>query len=164
MRHLIGLASEIKLGQQTVTPPHGRNSKNAITQWQNKAANLACRGKPPANTLEARQMYRPARPLEELALDLLFESYGEDRYNRSTEDYARLIALVPRLKKAHFRVNKTLQAELSSGQQRWSAIVRFKAGDAAPRYEPFPNSISIDTIRNALNYSGFRAPKRKKRH
>lgn len=109
-------------------------------------------------------MYRPARPLEELALDLLFESYGEDRYNRSTEDYARLIALVPPLKVAQFRINKALQAELSSGQQRWSAIVRFKAGETAPRYEPFPSSISIGTIRNALNYSGFRAPTWKKQH
>jgi hypothetical protein len=108
-------------------------------------------------------MYRPARPLEELALDLLFESYGEDRYNRSTEDYARLIALVPSLKEAHFRVNKALQEEINSGKQRWSAICRFKAEDTSPRYEPFPTSISMDTIRNALNYSGFRKPKWQKR-
>jgi len=104
-------------------------------------------------------MYRSPRPLEELALDLLFESYGEDRYGRSSEDYARLSALVPSLKEAHFRVNERLQQENSSGQQRWRSICRFKAGDISPRYEPFPTSISIDTIRNALNYSGFRVAK-----
>lgn len=107
-------------------------------------------------------MFRPARPLEELALDLLFESYGEDRYNRSTEDYARLSAMVPSLKEAHFRVNQALRNEISSGQQRWSKICRFKAGELSPRYEPFPSSISVDTIRNALNYSGFRSAKWKK--
>ena len=109
-------------------------------------------------------MYRPARPLEELALDLLFESYGEDRYNRSTEDYARPSLMVPSLKEAHFRVNKALRRENRNGKQRWSGICRFKAGDASPRYEPFPTSMSIDTVRNAMNYSGFREPKWQNRH
>jgi hypothetical protein len=108
-------------------------------------------------------VYRPARPLEELALDLLFESYGEHRYNRSTEDYGRLSAMVPSLKEAHFRINQALQNEINSGQQRWAKICRFKAGDVSPRYEPFPTSISIDTIRNALNYSGFRSEKWQKK-
>ncbi len=35
-------------------------------------------------------MYRPPKPLEELALDLVFESFGEDRYNRTAVDYERL--------------------------------------------------------------------------
>ena len=30
------------------------------------------------------------KPLEELAVDLLFETYGEHRYNRSPEAYERL--------------------------------------------------------------------------
>ena len=108
-------------------------------------------------------MPRPARPLEERALALLFESYDEDRYSRSTEDYARLSAMVPSLKEAHFRINQALQSEIKCGRQRWSEICHFKAGDLSPRYEPFPTSISVDTIRNALNYSGFRSEKWKKR-
>jgi hypothetical protein len=108
-------------------------------------------------------LYRPARPLEELALDLLFESYGEDRYNRSTEDYERLRSHATSLKVAHFRVNEELKKENSEGRQRYSAICRFRAGDISPRYEPYPTSISIDTIRNALNFSGFRKPKWQKR-
>jgi hypothetical protein len=50
-------------------------------------------------------MYRTRKPLEELALDLLFEALGESRYNRSPEDYERLCALIPPLKQAHFLVN-----------------------------------------------------------
>ncbi len=88
---------------------------------------------------EMPPVYRPARPLEELALDLLFESYGEHRYNRSTEDYARLSAMVLCLKEAHLRVNQALQSEINSGQQRWAKICRFRACDVSPRYEPFPH-------------------------
>jgi hypothetical protein len=50
-----------------------------------------------------RKVYRSLKPLEELALDLLFESYGEDRYNRSDEEYEYLSTLTENLKDAHFR-------------------------------------------------------------
>jgi hypothetical protein len=107
-------------------------------------------------------VYRSLKPLEELALDLLFESYGEDRYNRSAEEYEYLATLTENIKDVHFRVNKRLAEYKKSGQPRWGGICYFQPGDAMPRYKPFPDSISIETIRSALNFSGFRKPKWRK--
>jgi hypothetical protein len=107
-------------------------------------------------------MYRSPKPLEELSLDLLFESYGEDRYNRSAEDYAYLSTLVTNLKDALFRVNQRLAQYKRSGKPRWSGICYFRAGDLTPRFKPFPESISMQTIRSALEFSGFREPKYRK--
>jgi len=104
-----------------------------------------------------------ANPFEELALDLIFESYGEDRCNRTASEYEYLISMLGTLKELHFRVNKRLQEYKVSGRPRWQAICRFRAGDLKPLYTPFPESISIQTIRNALINSGFREPKRRKR-
>jgi hypothetical protein len=108
-------------------------------------------------------MYRPPRPQEELVLDLVFESHGEDRYNRTPDEYERLSALVANLHDVYYRVNKRLEEYKKSGQPRWYAIVYFKAGDLTPRYEPFPEAISMETIRTALIFSGFREPKPRKR-
>lgn len=105
-------------------------------------------------------MRRPPKPLEELALDLLFESYGESRYNRTTEEYQYLSSLVRGLKDAHYRVNNGLK-ELK--EPRWSEVCYFKPGDATPRFAPFPKSVSMETIRNALISSGFREPRRRKK-
>src|SRR3977135_4356235 len=106
-------------------------------------------------------MYRPAKPLEELALDLLFESHGESRYNQTAAEYERLSALVKNLDDAYFRVNRSLEQRKKSDQPPWRGICYFKAGDLTPRYAPFPASISIETIRNALVFSGFREPRRR---
>jgi hypothetical protein len=108
-------------------------------------------------------MYRPAKPLEELALDLIFESYGENRYNRTASEYEYLASLLGSLKELHFRVNKRLKEYKASGKPRWNGICFFNAGDLKPRYAPFPESISVQTIRNALLISGFRESKWRKR-
>ena len=108
-------------------------------------------------------MYRSLKPLEELALDLLFESYGEHRYGRSAEEYEYLSTFTENLKDVHFRVNKRLAEYKKSGQPRWGGICYFKAGDLKPHYAPFPESISVQTIRNALIFSGFRERKWRKR-
>ncbi|MBR0719113.1 hypothetical protein [Bradyrhizobium liaoningense] len=101
-------------------------------------------------------------PLEELAVDLLFEALGEDRYNRSMLEYAYLISLIPPLKEAIHLVNQRLQQLNETGQQRFSAICYFKSGDLAPRYVPFPSKISIETLRMGLLRLGFRTPKWRK--
>ena len=46
--------------------------------------------------------YRPAKPLEEFALDMLLRVFGEDRYNRTVADYDELSALISDLKEAAF--------------------------------------------------------------
>ena len=107
-------------------------------------------------------MYRPARPLEELAVSLLLHALGESRYNRSPQQYAYLCSLIPPLKQAHYLVNKRLE-ELNEADTPPYEICYFKAGDLKPRYTPFPTSISIETIRNGLVAMGFRDPKQRKR-
>jgi hypothetical protein len=104
-----------------------------------------------------------ANPLEELALDLIFESYGGNRCNRTAFEYEHLASMLGNLKELHFRVNERLMEYKASGQPRWKEICRFKAGDLKPLYTPFPESISIQTIRNALIHSGFRECKWRKR-
>jgi hypothetical protein len=102
-------------------------------------------------------------PIEELALDLIFESYGEKRHNRTASEYEQLASMLGNLKELEFRVNQRLEEYKVSGQPRWNEICRFKAGDLKPLYTPFPESISIQTIRSALINSGFREPKWRKR-
>jgi hypothetical protein len=104
-------------------------------------------------------MYRSAKPLEELALDLLFESHGESRHNRTPSEYAHLSALVTNLKDAEYRVNKLLKEKKESGRLRWMGICYFQPNDLAPRIVPVPDSISIETIRSGLIHTGFREPK-----
>lgn len=99
-------------------------------------------------------------PLEELAVNLLFKALGEHRYNRSPQEYADLISLIPPLKKAIYLVNQGLQEIIEGGQQH--EICYFQPGDLAPRYIPFPSKISIDTLRKGLITAGFREPKRQK--
>lgn len=104
-------------------------------------------------------MYRNRMSLQELAVDLLFETFGEHRYNRSPQEYERLASLIPHLKEAHDRVNKRLEQLQKTGQQPYSEICYFKAGDIVPRYVPFPTKISAETLRKGLIAIGFRTPK-----
>ncbi|RXH41899.1 hypothetical protein XH94_04370 [Bradyrhizobium zhanjiangense] len=100
-------------------------------------------------------------PLEELALDLLFEAFGEHRYNRTPEEYQHLASLIPPLKQASYLVNQGLKKLNEQGEQR--SFCRFKPGDLKPRYEPFPKKISIETLRKALINAGFRDAKWRKK-
>jgi hypothetical protein len=108
-----------------------------------------------------KSKYRPRRSLEELAIDLLFETFDEHRYNRTPEEYEYLCSLVPPLKEAHYRVNQRLKQIHDSGKPPYE-ICYFKDGDLAPVYFPFPTSISAETIRNGLVAHGFRIPKWRK--
>jgi hypothetical protein len=103
------------------------------------------------------------KPLEELAVDLLLESYGEHRYNRSPEEYERLCALIPPLKEACYRVNRRLKELHESGKLRERLICDFRGDDQRPRYRQYPISISSQTIRKGLVALGFRNPKWRKR-
>jgi hypothetical protein len=111
--------------------------------------------------LEVHAMYRPPRALEELVLKLIFEAIGESRYNRTPEEYEQLITKLGRLglKKLHNLVNEKLTEYQRSGQPPWAAICRFQPGDRSLRFDEFPTAISLQTIRNALNHSGFREQK-----
>jgi len=113
--------------------------------------------------MEVTQMYRPPKPLEELAVNLLFESHGESRYNRTPAEYQHLALLARNLKDAHYRVNKRLEERHAAGDFEGAAICDFKAGDRYPHYRPIPRSISAQTIRSGLTALGFRDSKWRKR-
>ena len=108
-------------------------------------------------------MYRTRKPVEELALDLLFDSLGEHRYNRTPEQYRHLCKLIPPLKEAHYLVNQRLKElhEMRAFQSR--EICDFKVGDRVVLSRPYPKTISIETLRNALTIHGFRDPRWRKR-
>jgi hypothetical protein len=103
------------------------------------------------------------KPLEELAVDLLLETYEEHRYNRSAKAYERLCALVPPLKQAHYRINRRLKELHDADKFRERTICHWKAGDLVPHYKSYPTSISIETLRKGLTNVGLRAPKWRKR-
>lgn len=102
-------------------------------------------------------MYRPAKPLEELALDLVFESFGEDRYNRTAADYQRLSALVSNLQDVHFRVNKELanSEARAAGQLGGSWFLLKCIGQGVPPGNRFYELVSArEHIRGAGLYLG----------
>jgi hypothetical protein len=99
--------------------------------------------------------------IENVALNLIFECMGESRWNRTFDDYMRIASTLPPLKILHYIVNQRLAEIAKTGAAPYE-ICRFRAGDNIIHYEPFPTSISIQTIRTALVVSGMRRPKWKR--
>lgn len=89
-------------------------------------------------------------PIQNLALNLVFEVMGEDRENRTAQEYEDIAARLPPLKVLEFEVNKRLQALHTTDRSRLYEICRFKAGDERHTYEPLPTEISYETLRAAL--------------
>ena len=98
--------------------------------------------------------------VENIALKLVFAFMNEGQYNRTSEDYMRIALELPRLKVLHYEVNRLLASRLERDGPPYQ-ICRFKAGDERYSFEPFPTSISIETIRSALVKSGMREPRRR---
>ena len=94
---------------------------------------------------------------QNFALSLLFDALKVDRINRTPEEYEQIKAQLPNLKQAHHLINEHLREFAEAGFFSNCQICRFKAGDKIIRYEPYPTSISIETVRLALNAAGWRA-------
>jgi len=93
---------------------------------------------------------------ENIALDLIFHYVGESRFNRTPEEYAAIAAKLPPLKVLHDYINDFLGKCADSGYAPFE-ISYFRAGDDHIWYEPFPRSLSMETVRNAEVKSGMRA-------
>lgn len=106
-------------------------------------------------------MSRSPTPVENIAVRLIFACRREERYNRTYEDYMRIASELPCLKELHHQVNRLLKERLKLYGPPYE-ICRFKAGDKRIRFEPFPESISRETIRTALIAWGMRQPRRKR--
>jgi hypothetical protein len=91
---------------------------------------------------------------ENIAFSLIFEWLGESPINRTFEEYVEIAARLPKLQSLHAYVNQRLREMAEAGYAPYE-ICSFKAGDRYWRYEPFPRSLSITTVRNALVKSGM---------
>ncbi|MBN8966158.1 MAG: hypothetical protein J0H89_12455 [Rhizobiales bacterium] len=95
---------------------------------------------------------------ENIAIDLVFDVLGEERLNRTSKEYMDIAARLPVLKELHYQINERLSQWHKEGRRLYE-ICRFKAGDKRIVYEPFPKTISQETLRRALIQAGFREPK-----
>lgn len=95
---------------------------------------------------------------ENIALDLIFETLGESRINRTDVEYKEIAARLPKLFTLHDDVNKRLHEMAAAGNAPYE-ICYFKKGDRHPWHEKFPTSLSIETIRTALIKSGMKQPR-----
>jgi hypothetical protein len=101
---------------------------------------------------------------QDIALSLVFEVMDENQINRTWDEYEAIAKRLPPLKTLHFRVNEKLRQRLdglaSRGLKR-PQICIFKAGHKRIVFEDYPRTISIETIRTALDVSGLRVARRK---
>lgn len=145
-------------GQARVRPSGRNGNRLPVCQPGERVGG----GRTSAPKKTPRVMARFPTSIENIALDLIFESMGESRSNRTFDDYMRIASELPPLKTLHHSVNQRLTKIAETGAAPYE-ICRFRAGDEIIRSEPFPTSISIETIRTALVVSGMRQPKWKRR-
>jgi hypothetical protein len=105
-------------------------------------------------------------PIENVVLDIAFELIGESRIKTRKKDEYRQIAerlcRIP-LKVLHGQINDRLSEIEAKGDAPYE-ICRFKAGDQYYKYEPFPVSVSLETVRNALTVVGMRKKRGRRNH
>jgi hypothetical protein len=107
-------------------------------------------------------------PQESIALDLIFACMGEPRINRTLDAYMNIAARAPKLAALHAEINRYLQKIAASGYAPFE-ICTFKGSspgrecDRYYRYEKFPTSMSMETIRRAWVKSGMRELQRQQR-
>jgi hypothetical protein len=101
-------------------------------------------------------------PIQDIALNTIFNVLGERRNNRTAQEYAEIALRLPPLKVLTDRVNSELKwmhsRSIRSGVPL-PELCRFKAGDERITYETYPQQISYETVRSALNISRLRRPR-----
>jgi hypothetical protein len=103
---------------------------------------------------------------QDIAANLIFAVMGETRFNRTYSEYIAIAAKFPLLKVLHSDVNERLQKiHEDSDSNGWPLpeICRFQAGDEGHTFEPYPKTISYETIRATLRVLGMREPRWKKK-
>src|SRR6185437_8932255 len=93
---------------------------------------------------------------ERIVIQLLMEWIGESCVNRSLKEYVALAAKIPKPAAVHAFVNQRL-AEIATTHQAPYKIYHFKSGDEYIWYAEFPKSVSLETVRVALNKFGRRS-------
>lgn len=104
-------------------------------------------------------------PIQDIALNLVFAVMLEERINRTCDEYMAIAARLPPLKVLTFKVNQMLEQRHKCdgcNGARLPQLCRFKPGDQRIIYEPYPKTISYETVRAALEISGMRLPRWRK--
>lgn len=86
---------------------------------------------------------------ETIAIELVFDLLNESRFDRTLQEYCAIETRLPKIEAAFVHVNARL-AELAMSGRAPYEICRFKKGDVGHFYEPFPTSLSRETIRRAI--------------
>ena len=86
---------------------------------------------------------------EGIAIDLILESLGETRFNRTLSEYISIEARLPKIESAFADVNAKLATLAKNGRAPFE-ICYFKKGDVGHFYKPFPTHLSRETIRKAI--------------
>jgi hypothetical protein len=94
-------------------------------------------------------------PEQDIVLSFIFGYLGEERFNRSMEEYAAIAARAPKLIVLQSAINEALRARRNRDKPRYE-ICSFKLGDRHYQYKPFPNWVSLETVRRAWANSGMR--------
>jgi hypothetical protein len=107
-------------------------------------------------------MRRFPTPIENIVLNAVFHLMDEERFDRTHEEYEQIKKRLPPLKVLHGKINDMLSKIAAEGTAPYE-ICRFKAGDKRYRYEPFPTSVSLETVRTALDVGGMRKQRGRRR-
>jgi hypothetical protein len=91
---------------------------------------------------------------ENIALDLIFHWLGEERCNRTMDEYRSIAKRLPKLEALHAYVNEMLGDLARAGRAPFQ-ICHFKKGDKYIKFVDFPTSVSRETVRLALVKSGM---------
>jgi hypothetical protein len=96
---------------------------------------------------------------QSFAISLLYRALGVSLSGRG-EEFESIAELIPTsLKRAHGLINDELAKCWRSGELNNVQRCRFKAGHPIVRYESYPKSLSIETVRKALINYGWRLPR-----
>ena len=94
--------------------------------------------------------------IQSFAMKVLYEALGIDPINRTAEEYQQIRAQIPKnLKVVHGKINDYLKAHAITDFS-CAQFCRFRADDKIIRFENYPRSISIETVRQALIVYGWR--------
>ena len=101
---------------------------------------------------------------QQFAMSLLFKALGECPINRTPEEYEEIKSRIPkRLKVVHHLINERLREFAQSDEFVSWERCDFKAHDQIIHFEPYPKSISMETVRQALIIFGWREPQARRR-
>ena len=113
---------------------------------------------------------RPRRPpptqIQDIALKLTFAVMDESRFNRGPDEYKSIAARLLPLKVLTAKINQLLEQAHRTNNECNGFVLpklcRFKGDDRSITFEPYPQHISYETVREGLEASGMRQPRWRK--